>query len=223
MESYEIALDRALVDRNEFVAEAPAKMDKAMQSGEFDKALSVVDRATRKRVAVRTVNEQFTETIAGKLLSETAQAFRTEVHRQSYPRAYRKTSGQKTFELVQKMSGVDEDTRASFDALQENYQVELVIANERIREAIHRYEPKETRRSIERVQKMMESGGGMMQIGGDDDDPIRAAITKRRALDERFMKQIHALLTTEQVATLPKLPSQVRRGPMIFQRSTSSD
>ena len=34
---------------------------------------------------------------------------------------------------------------------------------------------------------------------------------KRSKLDERYMKQVHALLTPEQVQALPKLPSQIKR------------
>ena len=37
------------------------------------------------------------------------------------------------------------------------------------------------------------------------------------------MKQLHAVLTAEQVAQLPKLPSARPSMPFIMQRSTASD
>ncbi len=43
----------------------------------------------------------------------------------------------------------------------------------------------------------------MMRLGGhDENDPVHAAFKKRTNLDERYMKQLHATLTPEQVAEL---------------------
>ncbi len=218
LEAYEISLDRALVERNEFVRQAPAKMDEAIQAGEFNKALAVVDQAARRRVAVRSVNEQFTETIAAALPAGAAGTFREQVLRRSYPRVYRKTAGQRSFEAAQTLTGLDDETAAAIDAMEQGYTAELDLLNERLRETIHRHQPKETRRSIEGIRDMLQGGGGTMRLGGDD-DPVQAALAKRRDLDERYLKQLHALLTPEQVAQLPKPPSKVRRGPMIIEHS----
>jgi hypothetical protein len=217
LEAYEILLHEALVLRNNFVREAQPRVDKAIEAGRYATALSTVEQASKLRMAVRGVNEQYTEAIAGRLGSGRDDDFRARVLKQSYPRVYRPTRGQKAFRATRRLEGLDDEVRSAVDALDEAYTVELDAANDRLRQTIHREQPREARQMIESIRSAMEGGEPMML--GDDDDPIRKAMRKRSALDERYMKQLHALLTPEQVKTLPQLPSQVRREPIII-RST---
>ena len=225
LEAYELALDDALRERNEYLDDATSKIDKAIQDREFEKALSIVDRATRRRVAVRSVNSNHTDFIAAKLPADHAARFRRDVMRQSYPRVYRRTVGQKSFQKARALAGLDEEALSSIAAIEADYEVQLAALNERIREAIHRYQPKETRQTIEHIAAMMSGeGDAMMRLGGhDENDPIRAAFKKRKNLDERYMKQLHGTLTPEQVAQLPPLPSERTGSPFIIQRSMGSD
>jgi hypothetical protein len=222
LEAYELSLHTALVERNEYVEEANVKLDKAIQEGRFDRAKSIAGEAARRRVAVRTVNEESTEAIAARLIGPTAETFRKTALRQSYPRVYRRTAARKAFETVRKLDGLDDETRESIEAIETAYAAELGPLNERIRETIHRYQPRESREMIERLQAMMEGEGGpSFDLGADD--PVRALLKRRTELDERYMKQLHALLSPEQIERLPKLPSQVRREPVIIRRSTTPD
>ena len=225
LETYELALDEALRERNDYVDDATARMDKAIQDRDFDKALSIVDSATRRRVAVRSVNDRSVDAIAGTLPAERAAEFRADAMRRSYPRVYQRTVGQKSFKKARALPGLDEETLAGIAAIEEAYEAQLAVLNERIRATIHRHQPKETRQAIERIAAIMSGeGDGMLRlVGHDEDDPVRAAFKKRRNLDERYMKQLHATLTPDQVARLPRLPSERRSMPFIMQRSTASD
>ncbi len=214
LDAYELQLHEALVARNAFVREAQSKIDKAIEAGRFAGAISTADQASRLRVAVRGVNEQATEAIAGRLQPPTAETFRAEVLRQSYPRVYRPTRGQQAFQSVRGLEGLDDEVRTAAGELEQAYTTELEAANERLRQAIHRNQPREARRTIERIRSMLEDGEPMAI--DDEEDPIRAAMRRRSQLDERYMKQLYALLTPEQVALLPKLPSQIKRGPVII-------
>jgi len=225
LETYELALDEALRERNEYLDDATRRIDKAIQDRDFDKALSIVDSATRRRVAVRRVNSNHIEFIAEKLPADQAVKFRRDAMRRSYPRVYRRTVGQKSFKQALALAGLDEDTLSSIAAIEADYAVQLAALNERIRETIHRHQPKETRQAIEHIAAMMSGEGGtMMRLGGhDENDPVHTAFKKRNNLDERYMKQLHATLTPEQAAQLPKLPSARPSSPFIIQRSTASD
>ena len=227
LETYELALDEALRARNDYVDDAAARMDKAIQDRDFDKALSIVDSATRRRVAVRSVNDRSVDAIAEKLPAERAVEFRSNAMRRSYPRVYRRTVGQKSFKKARALPGLDQETLSGIAAIEDAYEAELAALNERIRATIHRHQPKETRRAIERIAAMMSGEGGPMHLmypgGHDEDDPVRAAFKKRKGLDERYMKQLHAVLSPEQVAQLPTLPSERSGMPFIMQRSTASD
>ena len=125
LESYELALDEALRERNDYVGDATAKMDKAIQEGDFKKALSIVDSATRRRVAVRDVNDRYVETIAGKLPEEPAAEFRSDALRRSYPRVYRRTTAQKSFKKARALPDLTEETLAGIAAIEEMYEVEI--------------------------------------------------------------------------------------------------
>jgi hypothetical protein len=219
LESYELELHQALVARNEFLTEAQAKIDKAIEEGRFAGAISAADKASRLRVAVRGVNEQYAETITGRLGGDTGKAFRNRVLLESYPRVYRTTRGQNTFRAAARIEGLDEEVRAAIQELHAAYTTELDAANERLRQAIHRHQPREARQMLENIRTMMEEGGTMSL--GDEDDPVRQEMRKRSQLDERYMKQVHALLTPEQVERLPQLPSQIKREPIIIERTSS--
>jgi hypothetical protein len=221
LESYELELHEALVARNAFLREAQSTIDTAIEEGRFAGAISTADKASRRRVAVRGVNEQYAGTIAGRLGPGTGEAFRDRVLLESYPRVYRTTRGQKTFRAARQLEGLDDEVRLALEELEAAHTAELESANERLREAIHRHQPREARQMIENIRSMMEDGEPLSI--GDEDDPIRVEMRKRSQLDERYMKQVHALLTPEQVQRLPKLPSQIKREPIIIQRSSSPD
>ena len=212
---YEVSLHNALVARDAYLNDAGEAVDKAMESGDPDKALSVVDRGTAFRVAVRTVNEQFTDTIAARLSAPNDARLPQLVRRASYPRVYRRTRAQKAFDAALALGGLDEETRTGIDELQEAYAEGLEVINERLRRTIHKHQPLQSRRPIEHTKEIMSGKAAVFNPG---DDPIRSAFRKRSKYDERFMKQLYAMFTLEQVATLPKLPSQTRREPIIVRR-----
>ena len=212
---YEVSLHNALVARDAYLNDAGEAVDKALESGDPDKALSVVDRGTAFRVAVRTVNEQFTDTIAARLSAPNDARLPQLVRRASYPRVYRRTRAQKAFDAAGSLGGLDEETRTGIDELQEAYAEGLEVINERLRRTIHKHQPLQSRRPIEHTKEIMSGKAAVFNPG---DDPIRSAFRKRSKYDERFMKQLYAMFTLEQVATLPKLPSQTRREPIIVRR-----
>jgi hypothetical protein len=216
---YELALHDALVRRNEFLEDADEKVNEAMQVGDTDKALSIIDRGAQRRVAVRSVNQQFTESFASVLDDETAEAFRERVREVSYPRVYRRNVGLRAFEKARQLPDLPEETLLRILDLESPYRAELEVLNERLRRVIDEHQPDETRRPLEQAAEAMRGEGGMMSFGPSD-DPIRAAFAQRRTLDERYMKLLYELLDEEQVASLPKLPSEQKRGPIMIRRSS---
>ena len=94
------------------------------------------------------------------------------------------------------------------------------MINERLRQTIHKNQPLEPRRPIEHTKEIMSGEAAVFNPG---DDPIRSAFRKRSEFDERFMKQLYAMFTLEQVATLPKLPSKTRGEPIMIRRLAVPD
>ena len=219
LETYELELDDALRERNKYVQTVSTKLDEAIEQRDFRKALSLVDAATRRRVAVRGVNDKHTLVFAAKLGEETGATFTRTALQRSYPRVYRRTVGQRSFERALELSDLDAEIRSAIAEIETAYAVELAAGNERLRAAIHRYQPQETRHAIERIEAMMSGEGESIAMGHDPDDPIHKAFKKRKVLDERFMTQLYILLTPEQIEQLPRLPSQARHQPFMIRRS----
>ena len=214
-EAYELLLHEALTRRNAYLVDANAKVDRALGEDKPDRALSIVDRAARLRVAVRNANGQFTQRITARLSDEAARSFRDRVRRASYPRVYRPTPAQRAFEAVDGLDGLDPEAWLNIVDLETAYRSELDNLNEQIRRVIDKHQPREPRRSIERLVSMTDRAEMFFDA---DDDPIREAFGKRAKLDESYVKRLHDLLTPEQVAKLPKLPSRERRQPMVIRR-----
>lgn len=226
VEAYEIALHGALTRRNNYVADAQAQIDEAINYGDVDDAIDIVERASRLRVAVREINTQYADLIASTLAENTVKQFRDIVLQTSYPRVYRTTVGQKAFATAAKLSDVDAETTETIQLLAEAHQSELALRNQEIRRAIDRHMPKETVQAMERLAAVMSGDmGGAIRMGGTDPNgPIAEALAKRDLLDERYMNQLYGVLTPEQAAKLPRPPSADDRAPVIVEtRSSDSD
>lgn len=221
MEAYELAMDSALRHRNQFVGDAHSKVNKAMQANDPDKALSIIDRATDLRLAVRNLNLQFMETMGSMLPKERAEAFRASALRASYPRVYGRSFGQRVFAAAKKLEGLEQDALEQIVDLERAYGAELDVVNAQIKQAIDRHEPSESRRPIEHMKEMMERRGddmpGMVFMERDERGPIDQAMQRRRDLDSRYLNLIKGMLSAEQAAQLPKAPARRTMEPVLIE------
>jgi hypothetical protein len=223
LDQYDLALDNVLRQRNDFVDDAGEKVDKAMSEQNFDRALSIVDKATALRMAVRNVNFQFSETIATLLPADKSEAFRAAFLKMSYPMVYRQTFGTRSFDKAVKIEGLDSKTLTAIADVRKGYDLELAAVNEQLRKAIDQNDPKETRRPIEHM-KQIAAGTPPEEAMELLDDPqsVRKAFARRQELDKRYAKTVADLLTPEQAAQLPQ-PPKVRAGePIIIRKAVGS-
>ena len=223
LDAYELALDSALRQRNDSLDDATAKIDRAMQEQNPDKALSIVDHVTALRMAIRATNQQFADSIAAILSADKAQVFQNAVLRATYPQVYRTTIGQKTFAAAAKIDGLDDQTRAGLKSLESAYRAELEQVNQQLRRAIDKNQPLEPRRKFENMKQMMQGNAGKDVLFDENEkDPIADAFTKRRELDARYAKSVAEMLTPEQAAQLPKQPTRKAGQPIIIRSLAGS-
>ena len=219
LDAYELAMDNALRQRDEFLPGSQAKIHTALQHGDADKALTLVDRATSLRVAVRSLNEQYGETISLSLPEAKASEFRAQLERTSFPSVYRTTHGQKVFAASRKIEGLQPETLQSILELEKAYEVELRDHNAQLRQTLVRNEPLEPRRRMEQLGRVVldqEHPGDVFADEDKDPDPIRTAFAKRRELDERYAKLIESMLPPDQAAQLPKRAAAKRAEPVMI-------
>lgn len=224
LDAYDVELDSALRQRNSVLEEVRPKIDQAMASQDFDRALAAIDRAIAARIAVRSINERYIDAIAAQLPEELSAAFRSATLKAGYPQIYRHTYADRVFEAATALEGVDEQTLQRIREFEQVYRLERQEHDARIRRAIDKHQPLEPRRPIEHLRTVgagEEPGRNVRVI--NEDDPVREAFARRRELDERYAKMVASLLTPEQVAHLPKPPAPRTPGEPIIIRKTNDD
>ncbi|MDY7107492.1 MAG: hypothetical protein SYC29_02540 [Planctomycetota bacterium] len=205
LESYELQLHAALTRRNDLLEDIDAEVDLALYEGDGDRALMLTDRAIRARIAVRALNEQYRDLIAGELSEPQAARFRRAALEVSYPTVYRRTLGEEVFEQVMQFDELGADLRAAVEAMKIDYDQQLGRINDRIARTIRSQQPKHVREAIE--QAIADSA----EAAGADDAPtardtIADDFRRRQQLDVRTLRTLYGLLTPGQVAGLPKIP-----------------
>jgi hypothetical protein len=201
LEAYEAALDAALRQRDALLATATTKIDEAIANRKPDLALSLTDRVTSLRVAVRSVNRTHTDQIAQALGSEMGETFRRAALKASYSNVYVETRGRKMFAALEKVNDLDAQTRVALTDLETAYEAELASINEQLRSTIDREWPLGPRRGIEHLKSSME---GTPSEAFDREDPVRALIIKRAEMDDRYLKLVSEMVGEARAAPLPK-------------------
>jgi hypothetical protein len=205
--AYETQLHTALAARNDLLEEIEAEIDMALFEHDGQKARSLTGRMTRARVAVRDVNERFTELIASQLEAPSSESFRRAALAESYPRVYRPTLGEQAFKRTLELDGLNDDVRTAILALETEYRAQLDRINVRIASTIRRQQPRAPRESIDRAIALLDEDQPMgMPDPSEARDTITDDFRTRQQLDARTMRTLYSMLTPDQVALLPKIP-----------------
>lgn len=205
LESYELQLHAALVRRNGMLEDIDAEIDLALYERDGGRALMLVDRATRARLAIRSLNEQYREMIAGELNDPQAAAFRRSALAAAYPTVYRRTLGEEAFAQAQELDPISENVRIAITALQADYLQQLGRINDRIARTIRDQQPRRLREAIEQAVAELTAA----EFPGERSearDTITDDFRRRQQLDGRTMRSLYGMLTEAQIAKLPKIP-----------------
>ncbi|HWB19269.1 MAG TPA: hypothetical protein VG711_03135 [Phycisphaerales bacterium] len=206
LSDYEMQLNDAIIRRNDAVDQAEKKISEALKKNDLDKASAIADRASTSREALRDLNIRFADELATTMGGEAGSAFAKAAQRAFHPRIYGMTRAQRAFDKAAKLDGLTDEQKSRMASMREQYEAELAVMNEEIRQTTIVHEGEEIRRPYEQMKKEMQ-GDHSEQDMGRDVGPIKRAYERRTELDERTMKTLYGMFTEEQVATLPKLPN----------------
>lgn len=210
LEEYAVVLDQALIARDDLLDSGRGQMIQAAFGGDIDRAMSIFSREADLRVAVRSVTDQYVESVTGWLAENLSDELAEQVRRghrdRAYSRILRRTRMQRAFETAKAIDGLDEDVFASIVSLEASYLLDLDMKNTKIVAATRKHEPLEAGQRLQRRAARL-AGEAYTR----PDSPIRAAFRERSELDDRYRKELEALLTPEQVALLPAVRRQRER------------
>lgn len=203
LDEYELRLDAALKKRSDFLGQNEGKVMTAIQNSDAKSLEDLASKGVDLRNAVRNVNEQYRTTIANALPPEEAKRFTQAALASGFARVYRPTRAERAFEKALSLEGLSPETLTAISEMQMTMMVELVGMNEKIAQTIRKAEPVQLKEEAVRSAGLL-NGGASRMFGRNDPDVADEMLSKRGDMTDKYVERLKALLTTEQIALLPK-------------------
>ncbi|MGI9014597.1 MAG: hypothetical protein ACR2GY_10160 [Phycisphaerales bacterium] len=197
LEEYDLRLDEALERRAKDLADIENAFRDILRNADFDEAMKRAEDQRKLRTRIRDLHDDYANRIASELSNP--QPFRIAFREKAYPDVYRDTYGETIFNTVLTMD-LEPATADAVAVLSEQFFLRLNQINESLERTVRQYDPTSIERRIGMVQARMR--GEQM----DFEDPIRKAMQARSDYEEGMIKQLHAMLTPEQIESLPDAP-----------------
>ena len=200
LDAYEVELDAALHRREKQSKSSQADAIAAIRNNNSNVGVVLADRQIQLHSVVRDVNERYVQSIAAALPQEQRAAFLDKVHLRSFARVYRSTLTQRTFKAAKELQDLTEELLIAIGQLESQYLTELAAFNEKLVQLIKDKEPQDIVYKA-KVQQAKLTGQSVERPA----DQVREKFTTRRELGQRYIDQLKAMLTPEQIASLPGL------------------
>jgi len=211
LEQYAAELDAALQARQRTIESLEEDWREAL-GGERERLEDIWNEATRKREAVRDINERYARQIS-EMLKENADdgdtrgdhLWRLYIER-AYPIAFEETRADRMIDGALELESISEDERAMIEGVRSEFEQRLEpLAHRLIMELV-----KEEKELPPFVQNMrMEGGGGpgraigfTMTMGGDEEERYGGLLRERWEASEAAVERLKAVLTPEQIASI---------------------
>jgi hypothetical protein len=200
LDAYELRLDEALRARNELLSSSQAGLNRAIQAQDEPAARSIAQEQIERRIAVRAINDEFTQTLAAALPEEISGRLVDAYRMRGYPRVFRPTQTQRMFEAARQLQGLDLAIINAITELERSYSDQLRTLNEHLLNVVREHEPEELKR---RTLRRMTNKGQPPDTAQPRNDPILAAFAARTELNDRFDQQLETILPPEKFNELP--------------------
>ena len=203
LDEYELRLDEALKKRSDFLGQNESKVFTAIQNSDAKAIEILAEKGIDLRNGVRNVNEQYRTAIAGVLPADEAKRFTQAALASGFARVYRPTRAERAFEKAAAIEGLTSETKAAITEMQAAMLLELVAMNEKIAQTIRKGEPARLQEEAVRSAGLL-NGGASRMFGRNEPDIADEMLSKRGDMTDKYVERLKSLLTTEQIAMLPK-------------------
>ena len=198
LRAYEVELDAALHRREEQIKSSQGQALELFQNDGKNAGVILAGREIQLHKSVRDVNERYVQSVAAALPQEHRPSFLEKVHMRSFTRVYRTTLAQRTIRAAKELDDLAEDILIAIEELEMRYLIELGVFNERIVGLIKEKEPQQILHKA-KAQQAKITGQSIER----PEDHVKTEFAKRRAMGQRFIDQLKAILSPEQIALLP--------------------
>ena len=195
---YEIALDDALRRRKEHTTTSNSDMIRTRELRDYDKYMQMEIKSIDLHIAVRTVNEQFTERIAEGLPAEVATEFKEKIRENAYSRAFRPTPASRMMKAARELPDLSPETLVAINKIVAEHDQAVAQITEQLITLIREHEPQQLR---EKAQNVVRQANGEAPVRAED--PVREQLRERDRISQEFVAQLQGVLTEEQFAMLP--------------------
>jgi polyhydroxyalkanoate synthesis regulator phasin len=196
---FELALDERLRERNTYLEHNRDARAAVLHNGDQTAAAPLIDAEAAHRVAVRDTNVRYARSIAQTLDGELGGELLLSFGRQSYPKAYRPTRAQRSFDAIVQLPDLEPALRASIENLRGEYDLQLDAGRSELIALIHTYEPVQLRvRFLAQVARASDR-----PLAVPDDNPLFDAFAAQRDAEQRWIERALSVLSEQQVRTLP--------------------
>jgi Spy/CpxP family protein refolding chaperone len=218
LDTYEVALDAALVNRIAKLRELAPELTDAMKAMDYERGAGVQDRIMAARIQVRAATDEGIDAIA-KAIGARGEQFRRAALAAGYPDAYREHPVMMLIDTARKLDSITPEQAAQIDALKAEFQGVCDTENAKFYELLRVEEPKAPRRKVQAMIERRNNGGQPRSApstpqGANNADPVIKMRVERDKLGEPYRERLMAILTPEQQESIPgaaKLdPTRVR-------------
>lgn len=205
IEQYELALDRALVTRDDKRQELQKKSEEQMKDFDpskmdFSAIRKMMEEMRKSGVPVRDINERHARLVAAALPADKKADFESRVRKGTYTQVYKEPHAGKAITAAMGFSDLTDEQKNTVAALKESYSRDLAAANERWANAIADEEKDGSGDPFGGFGAFIPGGGG----GGDKPSPVQEAKKARTELDKATLGRLKEALTPAQIERLPE-------------------
>lgn len=195
LDQYEADLDRALVERDKAYQEG---MDQGMQlwmNQQMDKIEELFNKSRDAAAKVKDINKRYARQVVSVLPEGKQAEFEKEVKKATFPRVFRPSYVNRSFDAALGLGDLSEDQRAQVTELKASFEQQAGPLLDKIAASVEETEMKRT------AMQMFGMGGP----GGEGSQELR---DQRRELESSTYDKLRAVLTESQREKIPEKPQQ---------------
>lgn len=205
LETYELMLDEALVNRETKMEQYEPELAEAMRSMNYDAGANTQDKIMALRILVRSANDSGIDLLAAAL-GDRGGEFRMRALEAGYPDVFRPHPVMILMQQTRALPSITPEQAGQIDELMAEFSTACEDANMKLYDAVREDQPKAPRKRVKAVADRKANGPGSAPNtpqGSNSTDPIVKARVERESMGAPFRQRLMAILTDEQKGEMP--------------------